>query len=299
VSARVSLSRVELIPPQRQMLWGWPAVVNFVLGGLGAGWYAIALLAAGLERSPAVTVASWAAPALVLAGFAAVASEAGRPLRGLRVLTRVRTSWMSRELALGGTFVLLVVLDLALRLWWCRAVALVAALLLAVAQGFILRRARGVPAWDVPLMPTVFLLSALLSGGGVWLAMEALGGHPIGPWRLGALLALVVMGFAAWTRYLNWSSDRVFVRAVAPLQERRAAAAIEQFGYAVPLVLGLVALAVPGAAVPLLALAGLSLIAGQVNAKTRLILAVGQLRPITLDIELRDRSDAQRDGERR
>jgi DMSO reductase anchor subunit len=290
---------VELIPPQRQMLWGWPAVVNFVLGGLGAGWYAIALLAAGLERSPAVTVASWAAPALVLAGFAAVASEAGRPLRGLRVLTRVRTSWMSRELALGGTFVLLVVLDLALRLWWCRAVALVAALLLAVAQGFILRRARGVPAWDVPLMPTVFLLSALLSGGGAWLAMEALGGHPIGPWRLGALLALVVMGFAAWTRYLNWSSDRVFVRAVAPLQERRAAAAIEQFGYAVPLVLGLLALAVPGAAVPLLALAGLSLIAGQVNAKTRLILLVGQLRPITLDIELRDRSDAQRDGERR
>ena len=289
---RASLSRVELIPPQRQMLWGWPAVVNFVLGGLGAGWYAIALLAAGLEGSPAVTVASWAAPALVLAGFAAVASEAGRPRRGLRVLTRVRTSWMSRELALGGTFVLLVVLDLALRLWWCRALALVAALLLAVAQGFILRRARGVPAWDVPLMPALFLVSALLSGGGAWLAMETLGGRPIGPWRLGALLALVVVGFAAWTRYLNWSSDRVFVRAVAPLQERRAAAAIEQFGYAVPLVLGLVAIAVPGAAVLLLALAGLSLIAGQVNAKARLILLVGQLRPITLNIELRDRKSS-------
>jgi DMSO reductase anchor subunit len=289
VSARASLSRVELIPPQRQMLWRWPAVVNFVLGGLGAGWYAIALLAAGLERSPAVTVASWAAPALVLAGFAAVASEAGRPLRGLRVLTRVRTSWMSRELALGVTFVLLVVLDLALRLWWCRALALVAALLLAVAQGFILRHARGVPAWDVSLMPTLFLLSALLSGGGAWLAMEALGGRPIGPWRLVALLALVGVGFAAWTRYLNWSSDRVFVRAVAPLQERRAAAAIEQFGYIAPLVLGLLAIAVPGAALLLLALAGLSLIAGQVNAKARLILLVGRLRPITLDIELRDR----------
>ena len=288
MSARASLSRVELIPPQRQRLWGWPAVVHFVLGGLGAGWYAIALLAAGLERSPAVTVASWATPALVLAGVAAVASEAGRPGRGLRALMRVRTSWMSRELALGGTFVLLVVLG-ELRFWWCRPLALVAALLLAVAQGFILRRARGVPAWDVPLMPALFLVSALLSGGGAWLAVETLGGRPIGPWRLGALLALVVVGFAAWTRYLNWSSDRVFVRAVAPLQERRAAAAIEQFGYAVPLVLGLVALAVPGAAVLLLALAGLSLIAGQVNAKARLILLVGQLRPVALDIELPDR----------
>ena len=289
MSARSSLSRVELIPPRRQLLWGWPAVVHFVLGGLGAGWYAIALLAAGLERSPAVAVASWAAPVLVLAGFAAVASEAGRPLRGLRVLTRVRTSWMSREVALGGAFVLLVVLDLALRLWWCRALALVAALLLAVAQGFILRRARGVPAWEVPIMPALFLVSALLSGGGAWLALETLGGRPIGPWRLGALLVLVVVGFAAWTRYLNWSSDRVFVRAVAPLQERRAAAAIEQFGYAVPLVLGLVALAIPGAAGLLLALAGLSLIAGQVNARARLILLVGQLRPIALDIELPDR----------
>ena len=56
-----------------------------------------------------------------------------------------------------------------------------------------------------------------------------------------------------------------------------------------PLVLGLLALAVPGVAGLLLALAGLSLIAGQVNAKARLILLVGQLRPITLDIELPDR----------
>jgi hypothetical protein len=78
----------------------------------------------------------------------------------------------------------------------------------------------------------------------------------------------------------------VFVRAVAPLQERRASASIEQFGYAVPFVLGLLAIAVPGAAVLLLALAGLSLIAGQVNAKARLIRLVGQLRPVTLDIEL-------------
>jgi hypothetical protein len=38
----------------------------------------------------------------VLAGFAAVAGEAGRPLRGPRVLWKVRTSWMSRELWIGA-----------------------------------------------------------------------------------------------------------------------------------------------------------------------------------------------------
>ena len=187
---------------------------------------------------------------------------------------------------------LLVVLDLARDLWWSRALALVAALLLAVAQGFVLRHARGVTAWDVPLMPALFLLSALLSGGGAWLAVEAVGGRAISPWRVGALLVLVVVGFAAWMRYLTWSSDRVFVRAVARLQDRRAAASIEQFGYAMPLVLGLLALAFPGVAGLLLALAGLSLIAGQVNAKARLILLAGQLRPITLHVVLPERRDS-------
>ena len=28
---------VALIPAATQTLWGWPAVVNFVAGGLGAG----------------------------------------------------------------------------------------------------------------------------------------------------------------------------------------------------------------------------------------------------------------------
>ena len=34
---------VELIPPAPQTLWGKPAVANFVLGGLGAGFYVAAV----------------------------------------------------------------------------------------------------------------------------------------------------------------------------------------------------------------------------------------------------------------
>src|ERR1700693_4417217 len=98
----------ELIPAQRQRLWGWQAVANFTLGGVGAGLYGTAVIVAGLERTAAVVLASWLAPLLVLAGFAAVAGEAGRPLRGPRVLWKVRTSWMSRELWIGGVFVVLV-----------------------------------------------------------------------------------------------------------------------------------------------------------------------------------------------
>jgi DMSO reductase anchor subunit len=280
-----TVTLAEMIPAQRQTLWGWPAVANFVLGGIGAGWYVVASLAAGFERSPGVTVASWVAPALVLAGFAAVASEAGRPLRGPRVLIRLRTSWMSRELLIGLAFVLLVVADLVFPLRLHRVQAAVAALLLALAQGFIVTRARGVTAWDVPLMPTLFLLSALLSGAGTYLLIEAAAARPPRPAAVGGVLLLIVVAFVVWTRYLAWRPEEAYRRAVAPLREGPAGAAIDAAGYGLPLLLGLLALAAPGASGPLLGLAGALLVAGQVCAKARLILAAGRLRPITLGIQ--------------
>jgi formate-dependent nitrite reductase membrane component NrfD len=277
-----TVQRMEVIPPPRQTLWGRPAVVNFVLGGLGAGWYVVAALAAGLERSPAVTAASWAAPVLVLGGFAAVAAEAGRPLRGPRVLTRLRTSWMSRELLVGIVFVLLVAADLAFPLRLLRAQAVVAAVLLALAQGFMVRRARGVTAWDVPLMPLLFLLSALVSGSGAYLLVEALAGRSPIPAVIGVTLLLIVAAFVVWSRYLAWTSEAAYRRALAPLREGRSAVVIDGAGYGLPLLLGLLALAVPAVAGPLVGLAGALLVAGQGYAKARLILAAGHLRPITL-----------------
>jgi len=284
MATAMRLPRTEMLPAQRQALWGWPAVVNFALGGLGAGWYVVALLANGFERLPGVTVASWAAPALVLAGFAAVAAEAGRPLRGPRVLARLRTSWMSRELLIGIAFVLLVAADLAFPLRLHRVQAMVAAILLALAQGFIVRRARGVTAWDVPIMPPLFLLSALVSGAGTYLLVEVVTRRPPPPGLVGALLALVVVAFVMWARYLVWTSEDSYARAVAPLREGRSALVIDGVGYGLPLLFGLVALAAPAVAGPALGLAGALLIAGQVYAKARLILAAGQLRPITLAI---------------
>jgi formate-dependent nitrite reductase membrane component NrfD len=284
MATAMTAQRMEMLPAQRQALWGWPAVINFALGGLGAGWYVVALLAAGFGRSPGVTVASWMAPLLVLAGLAAVASEAGRPWRGARVLTRLRTSWMSRELLIGIAFVLLVAADLAFPLRLHRAQAMIAALLLALAQGFIVRSARGVTAWDVPIMPLLFLLSALVSGAGAHLLVEAGAGRRPLPGLVGGVLALVVVALVAWSRYLVWSPADSYVRAVAPLREGGAALIIDGAGHGLPLFLGLLALAVPAVAGPALGLVGVLLVAGQVYAKARLILVAGQLRPITLAI---------------
>ena len=92
------------------------------------------------------------------------------------------------------------------------------------------------------------------------------------------------MTFIAWARYLVWTSEESFTRAVAPLREGRSALVTDGAGYGLPLLLGLLALAAPAIAGPALGLAGALLVAGQVYAKARLILVAGQLRPITLAI---------------
>ena len=282
----------EVIPARPQGLWGWPAVANFALGSLGAGWYVVAVLAAGFERTPGVRLASWVAPVLVLVGFAAVATEAGRPFRSLRVPTRVRTSWMSREALIGGAFVLLVIADLAFPLRLHRAQALVAAALLPLAQGFIVRRARGVTAWDVPTMPLLFVLSSLLSGTGAVLLVEGSAGRPLTGADLAVALGLVAFSLDAWARYRAWSSEPAYLQAVAPLRRRPTKLLVEAAGHGVPFLLVILALLVPGAAGSALALAGALLVAGQAYTKVCLIRDVGVLRPITLRLAHSERRSA-------
>jgi DMSO reductase anchor subunit len=273
----------DLLPPVLQTLWGWPAVANFALGGVGAGLYVVAALATGFGPSAALRVAAWLGPLLVFAGFVAVATEAGRPLRGPRVLARVRTSWLSRELWLGGVFALCAAGTLATDGRGLRVLAAVAAAAFALAQGQILRHARGVAAWAVPPMPAVFLTSALVSGAGLILVLEAWTGRP--PDRLlGTALVALIVHLCAWSVLVSWSRDEAFVRGVRPLREGSSAVAIVG-GYLVPSLLAALAIALPPFGRPLAALAGVLMVAGQVSMKTALIRKAGQLRPISLPSE--------------
>ena len=271
---------VEVIPAVPQRVWRMPAVLNFTLGGFGAGFYTAAVLASGLDASPAVALAAWLGPALVFAGFGAVALEAGRPLRGARVLVRVRSSWMSRELLLGGVFALLALSEWIAPAPLLRAFALLAALALGAAQGFILRRAKAIAAWDVPVMPVLFVVGALVSGAGLLLAvMPALGEAPSSALLTGAL-AVIVLGVVTWLAYVTWSPAPSFAQPTAPLRAQPGVA-LGLVGYLLPaIVLGLV-LAVP-ALVPAAVIAGALLIAGQVWTKWLLVLTVATLRPVTL-----------------
>jgi DMSO reductase anchor subunit len=271
---------VELIPPVPQRIWRLPAVLNFALGGLGAGFYVASVLAARLGESPSVALASWLGPALVLAGFAAVATEAGRPLRGARVLARVRSSWMSREAILGVVFVATALCELAAPGPTLRAAAALAALGLAAAQGLIVRRARAVVAWDVPVLPYVFVASALESGAGLLLVVEAARGALPGADVLGGALAVVALGTVPWLMYLTWSDEPGFARALAPLRTGTGAA-LGVAARVIPVAALALALVLPApAAAP--ALAGAVIVLAQLWTKWALIRVVATLRPVTL-----------------
>jgi DMSO reductase anchor subunit len=271
---------VELIPARRQTLWGVPAVVNFALGGTGAGLYVAAAIAARLGSSPSLGIASWLGPALVLAGFVAVATEAGRPLRGARVLTRVATSWMSRELVLGGLFVIFAAGEFVAPSAGQRLAATVAAVALGLAQGFILRQARGVTAWSVPPMPLVLLQSALVGGAGLMVVIDVMLRVPPGGAVMPVIVTLLPAAAIVWLAFVTWS-DGAFAEATRPLRQGGAAVAIFGAGYVAPFALFAFALGLGDDTVAP-ALGGLLMVGAQAYAKAVLILRCGQLRPITV-----------------
>ncbi len=274
---------IELIGAHSQTLWGTRAVANFVLGGLGAGLYVVAAVVSGFGPSPALAIASWLGPILVLTGFAAVASEAGRPLRGARVLARARTSWMSRELWAGGAFVLLAAGGLVHGSSWQRRLGVIAALAVALSQGMIVRRARGIAAWNVPVVPPLFVLSALVSGAGVLALVETGLRLSPGPGLLRVMAALLALDLLAWLAYLMPRGDEAFVAPTRALRDRAALLVSVGGGHVVPFLLITLALALPDLAEPALAVAALLMIDGQIRMKAELILTAGQLRPITID----------------
>jgi formate-dependent nitrite reductase membrane component NrfD len=115
----------------------------------------------------------------------------------------------------------------------------------------------------MPVMPVLFLTSALVSGAGLWLLLEVADGRRPGDRAFAAVLALAVVHAALAIRHVR----------VGPL---------DVLGHLAPAVLLAPALAWPALAVPAAALAGLALVVSQVGAKAALVLVAGRLRPITI-----------------
>src|SRR3989304_3549476 len=194
----------ELMPPLRQRLWGRLAVGHFFLGGAGAGASLVAVSLTGFSATPLARVALTLGPLLVLAGFLAVAVEAGRPFRGAKVLRMAETSWMSRESWAGGAFIALAALDFVWPWAGWRVAAAPVALLFILAQGWVLSNRPGVLARDVPILP-----AALVGGAGVLRRAAPLGSAAADRLQLETAALILVSGLV-WVAYSIWPGNRTF-----------------------------------------------------------------------------------------
>jgi formate-dependent nitrite reductase membrane component NrfD len=185
---------MELIRPMKYRVWGWPAVTNFIIGGMASGFYLLSLLDISLREGvafsePQAMIFTLLSPLLVVLGFLVMTFEAGRPLRCVYLLCNLKSSWMSREVLSGILFALSASINLLFPHPLLYLLSVVASIVYLISQGFIIYRARAVTAWNVPLTPILFLTSGIVAGYGLLLIVTALS-------RLTFSIQMFVIGIA-------------------------------------------------------------------------------------------------------
>ncbi|MCK4605171.1 MAG: polysulfide reductase NrfD, partial [Deltaproteobacteria bacterium] len=166
---------MQLISPMKQRVWHWPAVANFFLGGMAGGLYLIQSVLThfvDMAKGNSLFVKfTLVASALILLGLLLVGLESGRPMRGLYVFREPRRSWMSREAWAAVVFVPAAILNCIIPNPVVLSLAIFAAFFFMVSQGLIVYSARGVTAWNVPIIPLFFISSGLATGSGLFLLL--------------------------------------------------------------------------------------------------------------------------------
>ena len=150
-----------------------------VFGGLGAGLYLVALYFDSLWGM----FIGWLIIIAFKGGFHL--AYLGKPLRFWRILLRPQTSWMAR----GFIFMLLFIVFGAIQLifsYWLpgtvaesifRILAGLAAFLVAIYTGFVMNYVNGIQLWNSALLPLLFVLTGVLDGFALVMAIALFGGN--------------------------------------------------------------------------------------------------------------------------
>ncbi|MFQ5852066.1 MAG: DmsC/YnfH family molybdoenzyme membrane anchor subunit [Candidatus Binatia bacterium] len=192
----------KLFRPQRE--WaegrGLLLILAHFLTGSGAGAWLFAVLF-GSDLGLVVGFV------LVALGAIAHLLFLGRPERFWRMVTRFGSSWISRGL-LGMTlfmavaFVYLLFLFLEARETTLGgtilALSLLGALWIVVYKGFVWASSKGIPLWNTPLVPALYIAYALRGGAAVLMVLAALGARhaalgPLEPIKLWLAVSTAVL----------------------------------------------------------------------------------------------------------
>lgn len=280
-----------VIPSVRYEIWGWPAAVNFILGGTAAGFYLFGLLDTtwfqqGVPAAPWLRH-NWLGPFLAAAGFLIVGMEAGRPSHGIYLLHHLKRSWMSREVLAGMLFFFFSLADWIFPAATLKAAAAASAAGLLFSQGLMVFRAPAVVAWSRCVTPVHSMVEGLAMGFGLYLVWTAaISRTTISVNLLLPGMVCLAVSLALWCLIVRPKADLIEDRAVAYLRDTLSMTLTMGFGQMVPLLLVIVMAIMNGmglhaAAVRWVALlAGLCIIFGGAFQKTALILQANTLHPI-------------------
>jgi polysulfide reductase chain C len=190
---------LKYVRPQRE--WKWEIAIYLYLAGMGAGAFIIGMVVQWLDLSfrpsTAFTVFGYPVdlsravflwgPILVAIGAPFLILDLGIKRRFLYACLNPRTSWVARGFLILSVFI---VLGLAMfgksllpagslggrtNLWaLVEVISVIFALATALYTGVLLKSVKYVPIWNTPLLPGLFLVSAL-STGSMLTILSALG----------------------------------------------------------------------------------------------------------------------------
>ncbi|MCR4394281.1 MAG: polysulfide reductase NrfD [Dehalococcoidales bacterium] len=158
----------EWIEKRGILLW-----LAFYCGGLGGGLYLVSLFFNNLWGM----IAGWVIVAVLKGSFHF--AFLGKPARFWRMVFHPQTSWLSRGLlfvlSFTGAAFIQIILSLTLpgsplEILF-KVVAGVFALAVATYTGFVLNKVKGVPFWNLPILPVLFVIGGILGGFGLTVGM--------------------------------------------------------------------------------------------------------------------------------
>jgi len=180
---------LKLIRPQRE--WKWEIAVYLYLAGMGAGatiigsfliWLGVSLTPSrslvlfGVSLNLTYAALLWG-PILVAIGAPFLILDLGKKHKFFTACLNPRTSWVARGFLILSAFIVLGLIVLAVSvlspersgsrnvLWFIlEIISVIFAFATALYTGVLLKSMKYTPIWNTPLLPTLFLASALSTG---------------------------------------------------------------------------------------------------------------------------------------
>jgi len=180
---------LKLIRPQRE--WRWEIAAYLYLAGMGAGAYIIGsfLIWLGYSLTPSKSLVLFGVPLtlthaallwgpiLVAIGAPFLILDLGKKYKFFTACLNPRTSWVARGFIILSAFIVLGLIVLAVSVlspeksdspsvlrFALEVISVLFAFATAIYTGVLLKSMRYTPIWNTPLLPTLFLASALSTG---------------------------------------------------------------------------------------------------------------------------------------